>query len=225
MSNNERPLSSEERLARLAARTADRRPSAGPRTSPNGSQPSAAKPARRRHAAQGSRTAALTLSAVTTVGLAAWLQVDSSTSTIDASGTISGSTDTGTTSSSTETASTESAATEAASVATADTTSTSSSGLADGTYTGDSSSTKWGDVQVQITVSDGVITDVTVLDYPADDNKSVQISQRSLPTLISETLANQSAEVDSVSGATYTSRAYTSSLQSAIDAATAEASA
>ena len=85
MSNNERPLSSEERLARLAARTADRRPSTGPRTSPNGSQPSSAKPARRRHAAQGSRTAALTLSAVTTVGLAAWLQVDSSTSTLDGS--------------------------------------------------------------------------------------------------------------------------------------------
>lgn len=240
MSNNDRPLSSEERLARLAARTADRRPNPGPRTAPNGSQPAAGKtPVRRRHAAQGSRTAALTLSAVTTVGLAAWLQVDSSSS-VDASGTISSSSSTDTTASATaNSSSTDTAATEDSSNATASDSSTStgaatvettdssasSTGLADGTYTGDSASTKWGDVTVQITVSDGVISDVSVLEYPDNDNKSAQISQRSLPTLISETLTNQSADVDSVSGATYTSQAYKSSLQSAIDTATAEASA
>lgn len=116
------------------------------------------------------------------------------------------------------TAATDAAATTAATDAAATT-----NGLADGTYTGDAASTKWGPVQVAITVSSGQITSVDVVQYPADDRKSVRINERALPTLISETLAVQSADVDTVSGATYTTDGYRASLQTAIDDARAAA--
>jgi uncharacterized protein with FMN-binding domain len=57
--------------------------------------------------------------------------------------------------------------------------------------------------------------------YPDTDNKSVRINSRALPTLRTEVLTAQTANVDSVSGATYTSDGYVSSLQSAIDQARA----
>ncbi|NQX10264.1 FMN-binding protein [Microbacteriaceae bacterium VKM Ac-2855] len=90
---------------------------------------------------------------------------------------------------------------------------------ADGTYTGASESTRFGNVQVQITVSGGGITDVTALQLTDKDGRSVSISNRAAPILRSEVLAAQSADVQSVSGATYTSDAYLGSLQSAIDQA------
>ena len=93
---------------------------------------------------------------------------------------------------------------------------------ADGTATGSTAQTRYGDVQVQITVSSGAITDVTVLAYPSGDPRSAAISSQALPVLIEETLSSQSADVDTVSGATYTSEGYRASLQSAIDAARSE---
>jgi uncharacterized protein with FMN-binding domain len=60
-----------------------------------------------------------------------------------------------------------------------------------------------------------------VVQYPDGDSKSVRINSRALPTLRTEVLTAQSAEVDTVSGATYTSDAYARSLQSAIDEARA----
>ena len=92
-------------------------------------------------------------------------------------------------------------------------------GLTDGTYTGASTNTRFGPVQVQITVSDGQITDVQVPDYPSSNSRDRQINQRALPVLMSETTDAQSAEIDMVSGATYTSVGYLQSLQSAIDQA------
>ena len=62
-------------------------------------------------------------------------------------------------------------------------TSSSASGLVDGTYTGASADTRYGPVQVQISVSGGAITDVQVLDYPASNSKDRQINQRALPVL------------------------------------------
>lgn len=98
-------------------------------------------------------------------------------------------------------------------------TSSTASGLVDGTYTGASADTRYGPVQVQISVSGGAITDVQVLDYPSSNSKDRQINQRALPVLISETTQAQSAQIDMVSGATYTSQGYITSLQSAIDQA------
>lgn len=100
---------------------------------------------------------------------------------------------------------------------TAGTTPDSTSGAT--TYTGDSVSTRFGDVQVAITVSGGTITDVTAVHLTDHDGRSVDISNRAAPVLRSEVLAAQSSQVSTVSGATYTSDAYLTSLQSAIDQA------
>lgn len=96
---------------------------------------------------------------------------------------------------------------------------TPSSGLRDGTYTGSAANTRYGPVQVQITVSGGSITDVQVPEYPSSNGRDQQINARALPTLIDETIQAQSAQVDMVSGATYTSTGYRTSLQSALDQA------
>ena len=93
--------------------------------------------------------------------------------------------------------------------------------LTDGTFTGTRQSTRFGDVQVAITVSGGAITDVTTPVLSGNEGRSDQINNQAAPILRSEALAAQSATIDSVSGATYTSGAYISSLQSALDQAKA----
>jgi uncharacterized protein with FMN-binding domain len=218
----------DERLARLAARSQARRDElahAGVRTDATGDgRDRRRSPPRRRHAANGSRGAALALSAVSTLGLAAWFHQATTTDAAGASTSESASSAT----SDTIAASTSSARSAGSSTTTTagsttssstgtSTTAASSSDLADGTYTGASASTRWGPVQVEITVAGGV-------DYPADDRKSASINARAIPTLTQQTLSAQTAKVTSVSGATYTSTGYRTSLQSAIDAATEAAS-
>lgn len=88
-----------------------------------------------------------------------------------------------------------------------------------GTYTGTAVQTRFGAVQVQITVKAGAITDVTALRLTDEDRKSVQISNRAAPLLRAAVLKAQSADVQTISGATVTSDAYLTSLQAAIDAA------
>ena len=90
---------------------------------------------------------------------------------------------------------------------------------AGGTYAGSVVQTRFGAVQVQITVKAGSITDVEALQLTDDDHKSIQISNRAAPLLRAEVLAAQSADVQTIGGATVTSDAYLSSLQAAIDAA------
>lgn len=95
-----------------------------------------------------------------------------------------------------------------------------SSGASDsGTFTGAAAQTQYGEVQVQITVADGKITDVTPLHLTDRDGRSVAISQQAAPILRQEALQAQSAQIQAVSGATFTSGGYTTSLQSAIDQA------
>lgn len=108
-------------------------------------------------------------------------------------------------------------ATDAA--ATGSTTQQAASGVADGTYAGTTVGTRFGDVQVQVTISGGAITDVTPLQLTDHDGRSVSISNRAAPILRDEVLHSQSASVSFVSGATYTSDAYVQSLQAALDAA------
>lgn len=88
-----------------------------------------------------------------------------------------------------------------------------------GTYTGAAASTRYGDVQVQITVTDGVITAADAISYPDRDHESAQINSWAVPTLNDEVLAAQSAEIDMLSHATITSEAYVASLQDALDQA------
>ena len=92
--------------------------------------------------------------------------------------------------------------------------------LRNGQYTGQDITTRFGDVQVQITISNGLITDVQAPLLPSDRARSVEISQAAGPILHEEALQAvlaKTAQIDIVSGATYTSDAYVQSLQSAID--------
>ena len=96
--------------------------------------------------------------------------------------------------------------------------STSSDGSAT-VINGPAVATRWGPVQVQITVSGGQVTDVSVIEYPTGNRHDQQINSRALPILVSETLDAQSAHIDMVSGATVTSEGYLESLQAALDKA------
>jgi uncharacterized protein with FMN-binding domain len=96
-----------------------------------------------------------------------------------------------------------------------------SAGLSDGTYTGSQENAFYGVVQVQAVVNGGRLTDVQFLRYPSDRRTSQQINQRALPVLESEAITAQSANVDSVTGATFTSEAFMASLDSALSQAVA----
>ena len=87
------------------------------------------------------------------------------------------------------------------------------------TYTGDAVQTRWGPVQVQISVSGGRVTEVTTLQYPSGNPRDEEINAYALPVLRESALAAQSADIDLVSGATVTSEGYVGSLQSALDQA------
>jgi uncharacterized protein with FMN-binding domain len=88
-----------------------------------------------------------------------------------------------------------------------------------GTYNGSVAQTRWGPVQVTITVANGKITAVDVPTYPTANRRDQQINAYAIPILRRETLAAQSADIDTVSGATVTSEGYIDSLQAALDAA------
>jgi uncharacterized protein with FMN-binding domain len=79
--------------------------------------------------------------------------------------------------------------------------------------------TPFGPVQVQVTIAGGKITDVVALQLPSGQGHSAAIAAYAAPILRSEALTAQSAQIDLVSGATYTSQGYASSLQAALDAA------
>jgi uncharacterized protein with FMN-binding domain len=87
------------------------------------------------------------------------------------------------------------------------------------TYTGSVAETRWGPVQVKITVQGGKITNVTVLQQPDGNQRDAEINSQALPILIDETVKAQSANIDMVSGATVTSDGYVRSLQAALDEA------
>ncbi|WP_416404062.1 FMN-binding protein [Arthrobacter sp. LFS091] len=87
------------------------------------------------------------------------------------------------------------------------------------TYDGTQVQTRFGTVQVRVTIQDGKITEVTPLQLTDAERKSAQISSRAAPILRSEVLQAQSANVQTVGGATVTSDAYLTSLQAALDAA------
>jgi uncharacterized protein with FMN-binding domain len=86
-----------------------------------------------------------------------------------------------------------------------------------GTATGDSVGTRYGNAQVRVTVKNGRIVTIDALQLQSNDSRSVQISSSAAPILQQEALTKQTAAVDAVSGATYTSASYMQSLQSAVD--------
>jgi uncharacterized protein with FMN-binding domain len=94
-----------------------------------------------------------------------------------------------------------------------------SAGAKSGTFTGAAENTQFGNVQVQAVISGGKLTNVVVLQVPDNGGYEDQIVQIAVPELKSEALSAQSANIDVVSGATYTSQGYAESLQSALDQA------
>ena len=88
-----------------------------------------------------------------------------------------------------------------------------------GTYKGETIQTRWGPVQVQITVSNGKIADISTLQYPNGDRRSQMISSQVIPWLQQEALQAQSANISGIGGATYTSGGFINSLASALQKA------
>ena len=89
-------------------------------------------------------------------------------------------------------------------------------GYADGTYTGPVTDAYYGPIQIQAIVQGGQLTALKVLKYPSDRRTSVNINRQALPMLRDEAIRAQSANVDIISGATLTSRAFIQSLRGAL---------
>jgi len=85
------------------------------------------------------------------------------------------------------------------------------------TVTGDSVDTRFGPVQVKVTVTNGKVTSVSAIDYPMNDPRDQQINSYAIPLLNQEASQAGSANIDMVSGATFTSEGYLQSLQSALN--------
>jgi uncharacterized protein with FMN-binding domain len=79
--------------------------------------------------------------------------------------------------------------------------------------------TDYGPVQVQVAIRGSKIVSATAIAYPQSGGRDLEINSYAIPILQQDTITKQSAQVDTVSGATYTSDGYRQSLQSALDAA------
>lgn len=87
------------------------------------------------------------------------------------------------------------------------------------TVTGGAVDTRWGPVQVKVVFNGSKITAIDVIQQPNSNPRDQEINSQAIPILTQEALAAQSANIDAVSGASYTSEGYIGSLQSALDAA------
>lgn len=96
---------------------------------------------------------------------------------------------------------------------------TSNAHYKDGTYTGSVADAQWGNVQVQVVIQSGKMTNVTFLQYPNERERSIMINSQADPELISEAISAQNATVDVVTGATDSSEAFMQSLASALSQA------
>jgi uncharacterized protein with FMN-binding domain len=137
------------------------------------------------------------------------------TLTIDTGGQASGST--------TTTAATTGGAASSSSSSTTSSGGSAASGsstatYADGTWTGTAVSEPWGAFQVEVVVSGGSISAVSVVQAPTDRHSS-SINNQAVPILTESVIASNGTSIDMVSGATWTSDSYATSLQSALDAA------
>lgn len=88
-----------------------------------------------------------------------------------------------------------------------------------GSYTGSVADAFYGNIQVKAIIRGGQISDVQFLQYPNDRSTSIEINSQAMPLLTQEAIQAQSAQVDGVSGASQTSRAFIESLQNALNQA------
>lgn len=154
----------------------------------------------------------------TVAGLVMLLSFRSHMASTASAGVTAGSGGTGTSPGASSAAGSGSSAASGAGAASAPVSAGSGTGTA---VTGDAIATPYGPTQVQVTLNAGKIVKVTVLQHTDDGVNSQMIDGHALPLLNNETLAAQSAKIDAVSGASYTSAGYIKSLQSALDKASA----
>ncbi|MBR7825044.1 FMN-binding protein [Actinospica sp. MGRD01-02] len=153
-----------------------------------------------------------TAAASTPIGLSANSGATSSTGSTGSSGS-SGSTG------STSTAAGSGSPTASSPSATSSPSAAASTSAAAKNYTGSAVDTRYGPIQVEVTMSGKKITNIEVLEYPENSDRDQQINSYALPQLNQEAMTAQSAQIDAISGATYTSEGYIQSLQSALDQA------
>jgi uncharacterized protein with FMN-binding domain len=137
--------------------------------------------------------------------------------TVAASSSVHSTTAGGTTSDTSSGGSTTTATPDPSASASATPSPSASASTASTTVTGSAVDTRYGAVQVEVTFSGNTITAVKTLQSPDRDGRDIEINDQALPILQQEVLASQSANIDTVSGATYTSEGYIQSVQSAID--------
>jgi uncharacterized protein with FMN-binding domain len=148
------------------------------------------------------KLAALTASAgVLAAGWAIGTANGQTPTATDQSGTTTSQTTTGTTTAATKAATTKAAA---------------SGSFKDGTYTGSTASHRYGSVTVTVKIAGGKISDVTANVVDDGDRRSKSINSQAIPMIKSEVLTANSAKVSTIGGATYTTGAYLTSLQSAL---------
>ncbi len=92
-------------------------------------------------------------------------------------------------------------------------------GLTDGAYDGPAVDAFYGLVQIRANVRNGKLANIQVLQFPSDRRTSIAINRHALPMLTLQAIADQSADVDAVSGATLTSEAFMESLGAALQQA------
>jgi uncharacterized protein with FMN-binding domain len=205
------------------------RPAAPARPGANARPGTAPRPGKRVKPARSAKMAALAVSVVSTAALAVYFanQGSPSQAITLTGGTLAGTANNTKATKTTKTTKTTTATTVASGGTTQNTTqnttapkaTTAAKTVKDGTYTGGVSQNRWGNVQVAAVYKGGQLVDVQVLQYPDSHDRSVAINQYALPILINDSLGSQSANINNISGATYTSQSYAQSLQSAIDAA------
>ncbi len=175
------------------------------------------------------KRAPIVLSA-TVAGVAATLGFHAHTATApiasaSAAGSATTSASTGAASSSSSTPSSSTASAASTASGSSHTSTTASTRGSTKTVTSDPVSNQYGVVQLKVTVRSGKITDVSAVQLPTNDPKSAEINAYAAPLLRESTLTAQSAQIDSVSGATFTSESYKTALQSALDQVTLTAGA
>jgi uncharacterized protein with FMN-binding domain len=157
----------------------------------------------------------------TAAGLVALLSFKSHTSTAAATqpAPISNQAGQATASAATPSASASSSgsATKRASSSSSSSSASSASATLTKTVTGNAVDTQYGPVQVQITVKNGKIVAAQAVQYPQESSRDQQINSYAIPILNQETVSASSTHIDAVSGASYTSYGYVTSLQNAVD--------
>ena len=144
-------------------------------------------------------------------------EVTAASTSVHATASGTGTTSTGSDPESSDSTSDGSAASSTPTPSATSSSSSSDSSSATSTITGSAVQTRYGAVQVEVTFSGSTITAVKTLQSPDRDGRDIEINDQALPILEQEVLASQSADIDTVSGATYTSEGYIQSVQSAID--------